>query len=182
MFSKNEGGPITLSSRFKLTLIVVGVWQLACLVTSQVYLYLIGPLVVATYSWFFGDIHADYGRYERLSTYVALFVITLPASVLSIAVFNKLAACNVAATRKLLIIGTWESTTILMLALSYEYGLPYAISQFGWKVFGPPTSVYSFANLTLPRIIAWLECTVPTAWLSIWSYSYLSTIQASARR
>ncbi|MEZ6148080.1 MAG: hypothetical protein R3B91_22130 [Planctomycetaceae bacterium] len=138
----------TRSSQVKSTLIAVSVWQLACLVMMYVYGYLIGHLVVAAYSLFYGDIQASYGRFERLSTYIGLLVITLPASVVAVEIVDKLSARKGTPTRKILTVGCWQLVTMLVLATSYEFGFPYMINQLGWKLFGPPTEIYSFQNLS----------------------------------
>ena len=161
----------TRSSQVKSTLIAVSVWQLACLVMMYVYGYLIGHLVVAAYSLFYGDIQASYGRFERLSTYIGLLVITLPASVVAVEIVDKLSARKGTPTRKILTVGCWQLVTMLVLATSYEFGFPYMINQLGWKLFGPPTEIYSFQNLALHRIIAWLLCTIPIVWLAVSIYT-----------
>jgi len=166
-----EDNDATRSSRFKATLIAVSVWQLVCLAMMYVYGYLIGHLVVAAYTLFYGDIQASYGRFERLSTYIGWLVITLPASVVAMAIVDKLSARKGTPTRKLLTVGCWELVTMLVLATSYEFGFPYMINQLGWRLFGPPTEIYSFQNLVLHRIIAWLLCTIPIVSLAVWSYT-----------
>lgn len=163
--------PATVFSQFKATSIAVGVWQLACLAMMYVYGYLIGHFVVAAYTLFYGDIQASYGRFERFATYIGLLVITLPASVLAIAIVDKLSACKAPPKRKILTLGCWQLVTMLVLASCYEFGFPYMINQLGWRLFGPPTEIYSFQNLVLHRIIAWLLCTTPIACLAVWTYS-----------
>jgi hypothetical protein len=117
-----------------------------------VYDYLIGHLVVAAYNLFYGDIQASYGRFERLSKYIGLLVITLPASVVAMAIVDKLSDRKGTPIRKILTVGCWQLVTMLVLATSYEFGFPYMINQLGWRLFGPPTEIYSFQNLVLHRI------------------------------
>ena len=171
--------PETVSNQLKSTLIAVGVWQLTCLVMMFVYGYFIIRLVVAVYTSLFGDIQASYGNFERLARYIGLLVITLPASAVTIALVDKLSASKPSLKRKLLTLSWWQMATILVLGSSYEFGFPYMINQLGWKLFGPPTEIYSFQNLLLHRIIAWLLCTMPIVWLAVWTYSRSGSSQAA---
>ena len=163
--------PETSPGQLKSTLIAVAVWQLACLVMMFVYGNLISHLVVAAYTLLFGDIQASYGHFERLATYIGLIVITLPAIAVTIALIDKLSASKPSLKRKLLTFSWSQIATILVLGSSYEFGFPYMINQLGWRLFGPPTEIYSLQNLMLHRIIAWLLCTMPIVWLAAWTYS-----------
>jgi hypothetical protein len=70
--------------------------------------------------------------------------------------------------------GGWEMVVVAILICSYEVGFPYMVNQLGWALFGPPENIYSFGNLVLHRIIAWLICTTPVAWMVLWGYSTLA--------
>ena len=163
--------PETRPSQLKPTLIAVGVWQLACLVMMFVYGDLISDLVVAAYTLLFGDIQASFGNFARLATYIRLIVITLPASALTLALVDKLSASKPSLKRKLLTLSWWQIATIFVLGSAYEFSFHYMISQLRWRLFGLPAEIYSFQNLILPRIIAWLLCTTPIVWLAAWTYS-----------
>ncbi len=159
--------------RFKTHLFAIGVWQFTALAMMFIYGNVIGQIVVAVYTWIYGDIQSSFGRFARLSTYTGLLVITLPASVAASVIVDKLSPPKCIIKQRLLLAGCWQSVTMILLAASYEFGFPYMIHQFGWQIFGPPTELYSFQNLVLHRIIAWLICTIPIAVLTLWSYSRL---------
>ena len=159
-----------LSIQFKLILIAVVVWQVACLAMKYVYRELIGHVVVAAYTWFYGDIQASYGRFDRLATYLGLLVVTLPASVLVISIVDKRSVGGTTLRRKMLTLACWQLITMLVLVTSFEFGFPDMIHQFDWWVFGPPAEIYSFRNLELHRIIAWLLCTLPITWIAVRTY------------
>ena len=136
-----------------------------------VYRYAIGYLVIATYTMLYGDIQASYGRFERFGTYIGLLVVTLPTSVATLFLVDRLSARRTTVKRKMLTAACWQMIIMLVLVCSYEVGFPYMINQLDWRIFGPPTEIYSFQNLVLHRIIAWLLCTIPVAWLAVWLYS-----------
>jgi hypothetical protein len=64
-----------------------------------------------------------------------------------------------------------EVLVVLVLVSSYEIGFSYSLNQLGWAVLGPPDNVYSFQNLVLHRIIAWLIETTPVSWTALWLHS-----------
>ena len=81
-------GPPTLAqipnmrpARFKTHLFAIGVWQFTAIAMMFIYGNVIGHIVFAVYTWIYDDIQSSYGRFERLSTYAGLLVITLPASI-----------------------------------------------------------------------------------------------------
>ena len=73
---------------------------------------------------------------------------------------KRLVACSIA----------WELFLVPVLVCAYLSNLHYKISQLGWAIIGPPRDLYGFANAALPRLIAWLICTVPLAVLALWFY------------
>ena len=172
--TRNSGAPhvkIGVLSRFTATVVAVGVWQTVSLVMMFAYRHVIGHLVVAAYTASDGDIQASYGRFERVGTYIALVVITLPASILTIVLYNKLSGLLTNRKRMIFTVCVWQMIVLAVLTWSYELGFPYMINQLGWRLFGPPTEIYSFMNLVLHRIIAWLLCTMPVSWAAVWIYS-----------
>ena len=159
--------------RFKTHVVAIGMWQVTALAMMFLYGNAIGHIVVAVYTWRYGDIQSSYGRFERLSTYTGLLLITLVASVAAIAIVAKLLPYKCTLKQNVLVAVCWQSVTMILLAGSYEFGFPYMINQLGWRMFGAPTEVYSFQNLVLHRIIAWLICTIPTGILAVWFWSRL---------
>jgi hypothetical protein len=65
---------------------------------------------------------------------------------------------------------TWEVALLVMCIVAYEFGLPYQINQLGWKLFGPAEDLYSFSNLILPRLIAWLLYSIPASCIGLYVY------------
>jgi hypothetical protein len=159
--------------RFKTYLLAIGVWQFTALAMMIIYGNVIGHVVLAAYTWLYGDIQSSYGRFARLSTYAGLLVITLPASVAAIVIVDKLSSSKCTIKEKVLLAGCWQSAAMISLAVSYEFGFPYMLNQLGWRIFGPPTEIYSFQNLLLDRIVACLICTVPISVLAVWFWSRL---------
>jgi len=169
------------SNNFKSTLIAVGVWQAACLAMMFVYQELIGHVVVAAYTWCYGDIQASYGTFDRLATYLEFLVVTLPASVLVISIVDKRSVGKTTLRRKMLTLGCWQLITMLVLVTSFEFGFSYMIHQLDWWVFGPQIELYSFRNLELHRIVAWLICTVPITWVAVRTSLRACELQSASR-
>jgi hypothetical protein len=65
----------------------------------------------------------------------------------------------------------WQTVVVAVLVWSYEAGFPNMISRLDGDLFGPVVDLYSFRNLALPRILAWLLCTAPVAGVMLWVYS-----------
>ena len=76
----------------------------------------------------------------------------------------------------------WEAAVVAILIWSYEVGFPYKINQLGWAIFGPPDNLYSFHNLMLHRIVAWLICTTPVALVGLFFDRWLAGPDTSGRR
>ena len=45
------------------------------------------------------------------------------------------------------------------------------INWLGWSIFGAPENIYSYTNLLLHRVLAWLILTTPVAWFALCLYS-----------
>lgn len=149
----------------------VGLWQLVAGSMMLVYRHGISWAVMAGYTAMYGDIQTSYGSFDRVSTYVALGVVALPACVLTLTWYHRYTGRTISRRSLALILGGWQMLVFLLLVLSYETGLPYRINQLHWKLLGPSADIYSFSNLVLPRIIAWLLCTVPVTWGALWVYT-----------
>lgn len=152
-------------------LTVIATWHLACLAMVFVYGHIVGHFVVMAYTAYFGDVQASYGMFERVATYLGILVITSPATLISLLLFDRLFYRPARWTRRAAVFCGWELVVVAVLIWSYEVGFPYIVNQVGWAIFGPPENLYSFRNLVLHRIIAWLVCTTPVAWLALWVYS-----------
>lgn len=158
-------------SRTKTIVMGVGIWQLVWFISGLTYSNSLGYLVIAGYTALYGDVQASYGRFERVSIYIALSVTTLPACVLTLAWYHRYTGRPVNRMKTAIVLGCWQLIVLGLLVWSYEIGLPYQISQLRWRLLGPPPEIYSFSNMVLPRIIAWLLCTVPVSCVALWVYS-----------
>lgn len=160
-----------MSHRARTLWIAIAAWHLACLAMMIVFRDVIAQFVVAAYTACFGNIQASYGSFDRLATYLAIVVITSPASLVSLILFDRLSHGSAKRKRMLVTFAAWQLVVIAVLVWSYEIGFPYMVNQIGWALFGPPEDIYSFQNLVLHRIIAWMLCTTPVAWIVLWGYS-----------
>jgi hypothetical protein len=152
-------------------LTAVTIWQLVCLAFIFIYPYFFRPLVDAAYTWEFGDLQAGYRRYPRLAIYWGILAITTPATLVSLLLFDRLRHRSVSWKVNAIFFCGWQLLVVLCLIWSYEIGFPYMINQLTWEILGPPKELYSFSNLVIPRVIAWLVCTGPVGCMVLWMYS-----------
>ncbi|MFO0911419.1 MAG: hypothetical protein U0795_00560 [Pirellulales bacterium] len=158
-------------SRTSTIIMGVGIWQLVWIISWLIYSSSLVYLVTTGYTAIYGDVQASYGRFDRVSIYIALSVTTLPACALTLAWYHRYTGRPVNRMKTAIVLGCWQLFVLGLLVWSYEVGLPYRISQLRWRLLGPPAEIYSFSNMVLPRIIAWLLCTVPVSWGALWVYS-----------
>jgi hypothetical protein len=150
------------------------VWNAAVLPMAFAYPYTLGKVLLVTYETLFGEVQASYGAYSRLAMYLGFLAVTLPATLVAIWLFDRLSRRSLTWRQEAPSILIWEVLVILVLVSSYEIGFSYSLHQVAWTVFGPPDNVYSFSNLVLHRIAAWLIETTPVAWTSLWLHSKLA--------
>ena len=159
-----------MSSRLRSLIMVAVVWQLCCLALILVYRPSIGRAVGAAYARSSGDIQANFGSYERVCTYLAIVLVTTPATVVSLGLLNALMPPQRSRRYRVLAFGVWQAAVVAALVWSYEIGFPYIVHRIDWTLFGP-AEIYSFRNLMLPRIIAWMVCTMPPICAAWWLFS-----------
>ena len=143
-------------------------WNLACLAMSFLHGYVIAPAITFAYEAHFGDIQASYGRYEWVSTIAAFVIIPLLPAFMSVRLYDQLVRRPSDWRRIVASSIVWELLLVPILIWSYWFSLHYKINQIAWAVNGPPENIYSFTNLALPRLIAWLICTVPVGLAVLW--------------
>jgi hypothetical protein len=160
-----------VTPQFKLRLISICAWQLVCLAILFIYPHTIAHVVLAAYTAWFGDIQASYATYARVATYVAIVTITSPASLITLLIFDGLTHRQLRWKRMLVGFLAWQLLAVAILIWSFESGFPYLLNQLSWTLFGPPENLYSFRNITLPRVVGWLLCTTPVGLLALWIYS-----------
>jgi hypothetical protein len=171
-----------MSIRLKALTTTMAAWQVTCLAMYFVFGLIIGQLVVTAYTAWFGDIHQSYGRFERLSTYLGFAVITSTATTISLWLFARLLHRPMKWKLSGMTFVSWEVAVVAVLICSYEVGFAYRIHQFDWALFGPQENLYSFRNLILHRIIAWLLCTIPVSCLTLWIYGRRTEVATSEDR
>ena len=152
--------------------ISIAAWHLIALVMYYVYGWVLVGFVTAAWTAWFGDIQASSGWYWRASSYAFIATTTFAATVASVRLFDALSGqpwrCKLAA---ITILG-WEALVIPVLIVSYEIGFAWMITEFRFDAFGPPKETYTFGNLILPHLLAWLILTTPVAWVSLWVHSH----------
>lgn len=80
---------------------------------------------------------------------------------------------NTLRKRMLVALFVWEGALLLFDVLAGHGRLSWHINQLGWAIFGAPEDLYSFSNLILPRILAWLLYSTPAALIGIWLFGRL---------
>jgi hypothetical protein len=149
-------------------LATIAAWHVVCLAVLFVYEPTVGRVVVAAYTAWFGDIQASYGTFGRVAEYFGLLITTGTATGVSLWLSDVLSRQRPAWRRKTTVFAVWEAAAMIVLIWSYEVGFPYMIHELDWTVFGPVDDLYSFRNLVLHRIVAWVLCTTPIAWVALW--------------
>lgn len=127
----------------------------------------------AAYRFWFGDDRASYIG-DRISTYVATLLITVPPTALTILMTDFLTGQQRNWRRRVITIVAWQAATFAVLACSYEFGLSSKLNRLDLTVFGPPNDLYGWRNLVLPRVLAWILCTTPPACVAMWFHETLA--------
>jgi hypothetical protein len=107
-----------------------------------------------TYEALFGEIQASYGAYSRLAMYLGFVAVTIPATPVTIWLFDRLSSRLLTWRQEAPSIFIWEVIVVLVLVSSYEIGFSYSLNQVGWAVFE----------------------TTPVAWTSLWLHSKLAKL------
>jgi hypothetical protein len=121
--------------------------------------------VHSTYTAWRGDLPSSIGAYERILAYCGFVTITILATPLSLRVFYALSQKTPKSKLGSLAILGWEMGVVGVLIWSYEVGFPSMLNDLAWAFLGPPDDLYSWTNLTAHRIVAWMVCTTPVAWV-----------------
>jgi hypothetical protein len=160
-----------LSPRGRCILFGMGMWQLLCLVGTLAYPYVVAPLVVKDYIAAYGDIQADYGRFERMAVYIFVVTVTGTASLSTLVFYRLLNGSPKRWTRTFVTFALWQIAVTAILICSYETSFSYrVIHELEWTILGAPDNLYGFRNIMVHRIIAWLICTMPLSWLALRLY------------
>ena len=160
-----------MSKRVRVILAGTTAWHLICLVMLYVYRYCIGPIVVVLYTASIGDIQSSIGIFTRLAIFLGYVVVTSPASLISLCLFDRLSHRSSNWSQVAFAVCVWQLVVVAVLVGSYELEFDYWLHQLGWIIFGVPENLYSFRNLVLHRIVAWIVCTTPVACAALWLYS-----------
>jgi len=143
------------------------VWQLACVLMRSLYIDVLERRLLTAYTQWLQDLEPGHAAYARLSIWIELLAITLPSTILTLVFFNSFDGRLARRKQLAVTFCAWQVSVTVLLVMSYEFGLAYKISQIDWTLFGQPANQYGFRNVLLPRIIAWLLCTMPAAWLTL---------------
>jgi hypothetical protein len=150
-------------------------WQLACVASLIAFSRTLTPFVTWIYEGWWGSIQNSYGCFERLVVYLQIIVGTTLATLVSLRAFDLICRQRVNWVLVRRVFYSWQIIVIGLLIGSHEFSFAYKLNQLVWTVRGPPDNIYSFTNLVLPRILAWLCCTVPVSWVGLRFYSNLTT-------
>jgi hypothetical protein len=173
----------TMSPRGKSLLLAIGAWQFACLGCLFVYSHTVAPVVVRLYEESYGDIQADYGRFERTAVYISRLTITAPATLVTLLLYRAISGYRKALWRTLATLVLWELAVVSVLIWSYETSFAYnVIHEWDWAIFGAPYNLYGLRNFMVHRLIAWLICTTPVCALALWLYGAGPAVAESSRR
>lgn len=145
------------------------VWNAPICPLMLAYGHGLGRVVGAIVSAWFGVIQPSHEW--RIHAVLGNAFVTMPATLIALWVFDTISQRSWSWRRAALTIAVWESLLLVVLVGSSEIGFPYSLNQLGWALFGLPDDVYSFQNLVLHRIIAWLIETTFVAWTSLWFHS-----------
>ncbi len=162
-----EAPPCT-AGHVRIVLLVSAFWQAVCAIQHYVYGFFVWRAVLAAYTSLLGDVQASIGCYQRLDAYIAYVVMTAPATLAAIFVLCRFYDHRPKRKAVSAMFLLWEIPVLALLAWKYETGLHYMINQLKWTLFGPPDDLYSVRNLGLPRLLAWLLCTLPVCIAVTW--------------
>lgn len=178
-----HGSSIEATSRaaghVRIVLLVSALWQAVFAVQLYVYGYFVWRVVLEAYTSVLGDVQAGIGRYQRLDAYIAFVVMTAPATLAAIFLLCRYHGHRPTWKTVSAMFLLWELPILTFLAWNFETGLHSTINQFMWTLFGPPDDLYSVRNVVLPRLLAWLLCTLPVCIAVTW---YCSRRLASRAR
>jgi hypothetical protein len=163
-------GETAMRGRLWILVVVIATWHLCCLAAMFAYSPTADHVVEIACSWRFDNSRADCGQCERVGAYVALFTVTAPATAASLALVSRLTHCRYGWERSAVAFAGWETAVVWVLVWSYEVGFPNMVHQLSGAMFGPAEDVFSFRNLLLHRLIAWIVCTTPPALVALWLY------------
>jgi hypothetical protein len=171
-----------MRTRWKRILMGIVTWHLICFGVLAVYPNTVGRIFLNLYTAFFGDIQANYGRFERVATYIGLATVTTIATACVFPVCDRLLRQRTTRRSKIICFAVAEVALLLTLIWSYESAFPFTLNQIGWKLFGPPADIYSFRNLVIHRWIAWQICTTPIVLIAHWLHGRFGTRGGDSRR
>jgi len=175
----NAGPTAPVNILAMLTAVVT--WQLLCVVMRSIYLDFFERPLLDTYTRWFGNLASNYGTSARLLRGVELQVITQAPTIVALLLFNHLDGRHAGRRHVVAAFCLWQLSITVLLVFSYESGLSSLIKQIDWKLFGQPSIVRSVRHLFVPRVAAWLMCTVPISTASLWGMA-LSGRRSEARR
>jgi hypothetical protein len=158
-------------------LVAIAAWHVACLAVRLACGAAVVRVVAATYSEWFGHVQASFGRFDRIATYALLIAATAPACALSLLAYDALRRRRVRFASTAAAFALWQLTVVAVFVCSYEVGFACWVHELDWAVFGH-REIYSYRNLVLPHVVAWLVWTTPVAWAVLRLYARAPSRQA----
>jgi len=155
-------------------------WQLVSIAVMRSEEFILGPLIAWCYMAAFGDVQDSYARYAWIAVSTAYFQRTTIATFVSLIVFEKLSGREIRWWRLAITFLAWEAVVMMALLAAYKLQLFWFFHEIDWAIFGPPESIYTFRNIMLPRLLAWLVCTVPIGIVALSSFSRQAVATTSA--
>jgi len=147
---------------------VIAAWQVTCAIAFVLFGYTIGWGVYSIYTGIFGDIQDSYMTYHRASTYSVIVVVTALATAVGVALLIVMEGRRATVRHTIGTFVAWHAAAVAALVVSEELGLFWVFHRIDWNLFGTPENLYSFRNLMLPRVIAWLMSSTAAIGMVLW--------------
>ena len=155
-------------------LVSIVIWQFVSVAGLFVVSHTLRPIVTWAYEACFGSIQNSHGGYERLLIYLQIIISASFAAFVSLQAFDLVCKQRVNWVLLRRVFFRWQLIIVGLLIASFELRFAWRLHQLDWALSGPPSDIYTFRNLFLPRILAWLCCTVPPSWFALGRYSRLT--------
>jgi hypothetical protein len=172
-----QKSPPFMRRRLFAAVAVIAAWQFASAVAFAVLGYPIGWVVYSIYTGLYGDVQECYTTYHRAATYTTIIFVTALATAVGVALLFVLERRPTTIRHTSFTFVAWHAATVTALVASEEFGLFWLVHRLDWMIFGAPADLYSFRNVMLPRIIAWVAATTTAIGLVLWIRNKLAPLQ-----
>ena len=138
--------------------------------------YAIGWVVYSVYTAHFGDIQETYSTYHRAVTYTVIIVVTALATAMGVALLIVMEGRRATVRHTIGTFVAWHAAAVVALVASEELGLFWVFHRIDWILFGTPENLYSFRNLMMPRVIAWVLSSTAAIAVVLWVRAKLAPL------